>query len=79
MKFYKVTEQDDMSENYTTWFTNKIEAKKYCNKLNKDVKKENLGNFDISYEDIMHVVDDVEIPTNKKQLLRWLNNYAQRI
>ena len=79
MKFYKVTEQDGMSENYTTWFTNKIEAKKYCNKLNKDVKKENLGNFDISYEDIMLVVDEVEIPTNKKELLRWLNNYAERI
>jgi len=79
MKFYKVIEQDDMSEKYTNWFTNKIEAKKYCNKLNKDVKKENLGNFDISYEDIMLVVDEVEIPTNKKELLRWLNNYAERI
>ena len=79
MKFYKVTIYDDMSENFTTWFTSKINAQKYCNKLNKEIKKENLGTFGIAVEDILYKVDEVEIPTNKKHLLNWLNVYAHRI
>ena len=73
MRFYKVEEWSDLSELMTTWFTYKAKAKKYCNELNRDVLKEK-GTPNWS-EELLHEVKPVDIPTNKKQLLKWLNTY----
>jgi len=73
MRFYKVEEWSDVSELMTTWFTCKAKAKKYCNELNRDVLKEKgTPNWT---EELLHEVTPVDIPTNKKQLLKWLNTY----
>lgn len=73
MRFYKVEEWSDFSELMTTWFSCKAKAKKYCNELNRDVLKEKgTPNWT---EGLLHEVQPVDIPTNKKQLLKWLNTY----
>lgn len=72
MRFYKVEEWSDLSEVITNWFTCKAKAKKYCNELNREVWKEK-GTTNWT-EELLHEVKPVDIPTNKKQLLDWLNN-----
>ena len=72
MRFYKVEQWSDLSELMTTWFTSKAKAQKYCNKLNREeLKEKGTPNWT---EELLHEVQPVDIPTNKKQLLKWLNN-----
>ena len=73
MRFYKVEEFSDLSEIMTTWFTSKVKAQKYCNELNRIELKENRCKPNWTKE-LLHEVQPVNIPTNKKELLKWLNN-----
>lgn len=72
--FYTVTEQSDLSENMTSWYANKRDAQKYCNKLNKETKEE-YSHDGLWTDDLLIEVETVEIPKGKKSLLNWLNNY----
>ena len=47
------------------WFTSKVEAQKFFRKMKKD-------------EDCQQVfgIDEYDIPTRKKELLDWLNQYG---
>jgi len=52
-------------ESECRWFTSRVEAQKFFRKMEKD-------------EDCQQVfdVDEYDIPTRKKELLDWLNQYG---
>jgi hypothetical protein len=67
MRFYMVNFTGGFTDSECRWFTSRVEAQKFFRKMEKD-------------EDCQMVFDVVEydIPTRKKELLDWLNQYGNQ-
>lgn len=66
MRFYMVNFWDGLGdESQCRWFTSQVEAQKFFRKMKKDEECRLVCN-----------VSEYDIPTRKKELLDWLNQYG---
>ena len=63
--FYTVTEQSDLNEDITSWFSSKAAAQKHCNEVNKFLKEE-YSHDGLWTDELLVEVDTVEVPKGKK-------------